>query len=108
MTAEEKQAQMEARDAEIIAFYNAGNKISQCASRFKMSRQRIIQILQKAGVWKPYTKNNSENFLGVLLSDETKAALKALAKERGVSMSSLSSEAIEEMLTTLGRREATT
>lgn len=107
MTPEEKRAQMTLRDASICAYYEQGHKVSECASHFKLARQRVIQILQRANVWRPYVKNNRNNFLGVSISDDVKTALQEEAKRQGVSMSALSAEAIEEMLTRIQQKQAT-
>lgn len=106
MTPEEKRKQMEDRDARICAGYRDGQKISQLASTFRMNRQRIIQILKREGAWRPYQKNGRDTFLGVSISREDKVALEAEAERRGVSMSSLSAEAIHEMLNGLREQGA--
>jgi hypothetical protein len=87
---------MTTRNAEICAYYNEGHKLAECASRFKLGRQRILQILQASGAWRPYVKTDRVKFLGVTVSDETKAALKDLADEKGVSVSRLTSDILDE------------
>jgi len=100
MTPEEKQAQADDRDSQIEAFYMSGNNLAKCASRFRLSRQRVLQILKARNVWKPYTRVKSDrvNFLGVNISDADKEALREEADRRGISMSALSAETIKEML----------
>ena len=95
MTSEEKAQQMADRNAAIVAYYLAGNKLSAVASRFRLGRQRTLQILQKAGAWRPYERTGRTKFLGVSVSEETKAALKAQAKEQGVSVSKFASDALD-------------
>lgn len=96
MTPEERRAQAAKRDAEICAYYQAGHKLAECATRFKLGRQRILQILKAAGVWQPYVKMKRTKFLGVSITDETKDALKQKAEERGVSVSRLTSDILDE------------
>ena len=98
MTDEEKQAQRVARDKAVCDYYTAGHKCSECASKFRISRQRVQQILHKAGVWKPYVKGNRTKFLGVMVTEEGKDALKAEADRRGTSVSAVASGLIEEGL----------
>lgn len=95
MTPEEKQAQKMERDAKIIEYYQAGHKLSQCASHFQLGRQRVQKILKKAGVWTPYVKTSRTQFLGITVTEPTKQALKDAAKEQGVSMSQFASDVLE-------------
>lgn len=95
MTNEEKVAQAAVRNARICAYYQAGHKVRDCASEFALGRQRIMQILQAAGVWKPYVKGGRTKFLGVNVSGETKDALKAKADERGTSVSKYASDVLD-------------
>lgn len=96
MTVDEKKIQMTQRDAAICEYYVAGHKIAACASQFKLGRQRILQIIKAAGVWKPYTKMDRTRFLGVNVTDATKGALKVRAGKRGISVSQLSSDILDE------------
>ena len=72
MTPKEKQMQRLARDAAICVYHQDGHKLSECASKFRLDRQRVLQILKKAGIWRPYVKTNRTKFLGVSVSEETK------------------------------------
>ena len=101
MIDEEKKIQMTQRNAAICAHYQAGHKLSECASRFKLGRQRVQQILKAAGIWKPYIKNDRTKFLGVTVSEADKAALTLEAARRGISMSALTSDLIKDMLASL-------
>ena len=98
MTPEDKKVQMEQRNAGICAYYQAGHKLAECATRFKLGRQRVLQILKAAGVWQPYVKMARTKFLGVSITDETKDALKVRADERGVSVSRLTSDILDEAI----------
>ncbi len=98
MTAQDKKDRMDQRDAELIVFYERGNTLTKTAKKFRISRQRALQILQVYGVWKPYVKTDRTKFLGVFVTKEDKKALKAEADRRGVSMSKLSADVIKEML----------
>ena len=95
MTTEEKANQMTTRNAAIAAHYQAGHKVREIASEFKLGRQRIMQVLQAAGVWKPYVKGERTKFLGVNVSEETKDGLKAKADEAGKSVSRFASDVLD-------------
>jgi hypothetical protein len=86
---------MQNRNAAICAHYQAGHKLKDCASHFQLGRQRTLQILQRAGVWKPYIKSDRTKFLGVNISEGTKDALRQRADDRGVSVSQLVSDALD-------------
>lgn len=101
VTNEEKLQQMTERNAAICAYYQAGHKVSQCASQFRLGRMRVIQVLQKAGVWRPYVKNARTEFLGVSVSEVDKLALRVEAERRGLSMSALTADLIRKMLATV-------
>ena len=106
MTTEERQARSAQRNADICAYYQQGINASAttsaaakaCASRFGLGRQRILQILQTAGVWKPYVKTGRTKFLGVNISEQTRDALKEKASEAGVSVSRMVSDVVDEMV----------
>ena len=95
MTEEQKRTKMSERNDAICAHYLQGHKLSECASKFRLGRQRILQVLQKAGVWKPYVKNARTQWLGVTVTEEAKVALQREATRRGTSMSALTSDLIE-------------
>lgn len=95
MTPEEKVLQHDKRNEAICKFYLEGNKLAKVASRFKLSRQRVLYILQKAGVWKPYVKTDRNQFLGISVTKETKERLKQKAKDNDTSVSQLISDAAE-------------
>ncbi len=95
MTDEERTRQMTDRNQQICSRYLSGGSVKQCASEFRLGRQRIMQILQAAGVWKPYVKQGRSKFLGVNVSAETKDALKHKADDAGVSVSRFASDALD-------------
>lgn len=95
MTPEEKVTQMNERNAAICACYLAGNKPGVVASKFRLGRQRVLQILQAAGAWKPYEKGDRTWFLGVNISEETKAALERRATAEGKSVSRFVSDRLD-------------
>ncbi len=96
MTNEEKATQMTTRNAAICAHYTSGHTVRECASHFTLGRQRIMQILMAAGVWKPYEKGDRTKFLGVNVSAETKDGLKTKADEAGKSVSRFASDVLDE------------
>lgn len=98
MNAEEKSTQKTQRNADLCAYYNEGHNARQCASKFRIARQRVIQILQEAHVWKPYVKNNRTQFLGVSVSEETKDALRVKADAEGKSVSRFASDVLDEVV----------
>ena len=98
MTPEEKQARMDQRNVDICLYYKDGHKLSECASPFQLGRQRILQILQKGGVWKPYEKMKRDKFLGVTVKDETHLALKERAVEEGTSVSRFVSDHLDNLV----------
>ncbi len=95
MTPEERQRQMTERNAAICAYYIEGHTLRECASHFRLGRQRTQQVLEAGGVWKPYIKSDRSKFLGVTVTEETKAALRERAENEGISMSRFASDLIE-------------
>ncbi len=87
---------MTERNQQICAHYVAGHKLKECASAFKLGRQRVLQILQAGGVWQPYVKGERTKFLGVNVSEETKEGLKAKADAEGKSVSRFASDVLDE------------
>jgi len=95
MTDEEKHNNMTTRNAAIVAFYQTPHTVRECASKFTLGRQRIMQILQARCVWKPYVKGERTKFLGVNVSEETKDGLKAKADAEGKSVSRFASDVLD-------------
>jgi hypothetical protein len=96
MTSEEKVTQMTERNKAICAWYLDGHKLKDVASRFGLGRQQTMNILVKAGVWKPYEKGSRTKFLGVNVSEGTKDALSVKAAAEGKSVSRFASDALDE------------
>jgi len=91
---------MEERNAAICAYYKADHSVAACADKFNLGRQRILQILQKAGVWKAVDKGERTKFLGVSVKDKTKEGLGTLAKKKGVSVSKFASDVLDGVVST--------
>lgn len=98
MTDDEKKVQMLQRNAAICAHYETGKTLAATSKHFRLSRQRVLQILKESGVWRPYVKSNRTQFLGVNVSEDEKQALQEEAMRRGMSMSSLTADLIKDML----------
>lgn len=86
----------EERDAAICACYLDQGAVA-CEKKFHLKRQRIYQILKKGGVRQP--KSTRTKFLGVTVSEGTKTALKERADKEGVSVSKLTSDALDALVT---------
>lgn len=89
------------RDAEICRLYQAGSSIYDLKVSFEISHERIRQILRANGIYKQdrmREENVRDEFLGINLTDADKQALREMAREQGISMSQLSSDAIREKL----------
>lgn len=90
------------RNAAIVLRYNAGENFRMIAEAYGISRERVRQILRRNNI-EPRKRGNPMRsdrtiFLGVEVTDEVKEALRVEAKRRGVSMSSLTSVTLQEML----------
>lgn len=96
MTPEDKKVQMDRRNTDICAYYEKRHTLAECASFAKLGRQRVAQILQAGGVWRPYVKTDRTKFLGVTVSEQTKDALTRKADKQGVSTSRLTSDILDE------------
>lgn len=88
------------RNIEIIRAYVAGRSISDLEREFQLSRGRLYQILHD--IAKVRRASERDMFLGVNVSTAVKQALKKEAIRRGISVSSLSSETLQEMLAACG------
>ncbi len=89
------------RNAEICQMYVAGSTLQICADKYAISRERVRQILRKAGVFKrdrAVEKSDRGEFIGINVTESTKTAVKALADERGVSVSRMTSDMLDEMV----------
>lgn len=91
---------MQTRNNEIAKLYLEGKTLEECGEIYRISRQRIKQILKKYGVWRKRAESSDlrDELLGVTLSKADKLALREEAQRRGLSMSALTSDLIKEML----------
>ncbi len=92
------------RDTRICQLYTSGQTLQEIGTSFKLSRERVRQILRKQGVYRKdrlVVKSDRDEFLGVNISDADKVALRAEAARRGLSMSALTSDLIKDMLASL-------
>lgn len=106
---------MSERNGAICRRYVAGATLQEVSQEFLLSRERVRQILRKAGVFKGDRLRPShlglrdgvvessarDVFLGINISERDKVALRAEAERRGISMSALTSDLIKDMLATL-------
>jgi hypothetical protein len=101
MTREE----LDSRDKDICALYMEGKSLAECGLKYGIGRQRVKQIVEKAGLWrepKPVPLSGRDELLGVLISDDDKKTLRAEARRRGISMSEMTAEWIKNKLAELG------
>jgi hypothetical protein len=84
------------RNIEIIRAYLAGRTMSDLARDYNLTRGRIYQILKD--IAKVRRASERDAFLGVNVTSDTRDALKRVAKERGVSVSKLASDALDEVV----------
>ncbi len=99
MTEGEERVELLRRDAAICAAYVARTSgVRALAKVYRLSRQRVEQILKKGGVWAPHAKTDRTEFLGVAVSKGDKLVLRKEARRRGISVSALTSEMIRERL----------
>ena len=90
------------RNDEICARYKAGATLEACAEAFGISKERVRQVLRRAGVFKAdrlRAASDRTAFLGVNLTPATKEALKVGAEERGASVSQFVSDALDDLVT---------
>lgn len=87
---------MTERNAAICAYYQSGRKITECAEKFGLDRQRVYQILKAAKVWRPYKRRVTRTaYVGIFVSPDTKTKLQAVANKHGRSVSRFASEALD-------------
>ena len=91
------------RDADLIRRYLGGEPIENLCSEYFLTRSRIYQILKNAGVPKKTRYGNKrDQVIGVNLTEEVKDVLRAEAARRGLTVSTLSSDLLREMLIACG------
>lgn len=89
------------RNFQVCRRYIDGATLDECAVQFKISHERVRQILRKAGVYRRdrlVARSDRDEFLGVNISEADKTALRAEAARRGISMSALTADLIKDML----------
>ena len=95
----------EERDIAICELYLSGKTLEEIGDVYGLRRQRVQQILKREGydrTDRPVERSDRELFLGVNVSESVKAALREEAVKRGVSMSSITSDLLKEMLKACG------
>lgn len=86
------------RNQELTTAYRAGTSLQALEQLFTLKRQRIKQILSAAGLWEPRVKSGRNKFVGIVVTEGTKDKLTKHAKAKGVSVSQLSSDALDELV----------
>ena len=86
------------RDMDICLYYQTGKTPRECAKYFKLSHQRIGQIISNGGVKRERKTQNRREFLGVNVSEATKDALTIKAFDEGTSVSQLASDALDALV----------
>jgi len=86
------------RNKEVVAYYLADNSQVACAKEFGLSKQRIHQILKKAGAWVPLQRSNRTHHVGVVVSEKTKGALEDKAIKAGISVSRMAADALDNLV----------
>jgi hypothetical protein len=90
------------RNKQIILCYRAGNTMDVIASAFGISKQRVHQLLQRAGVTRqenPATRNRElYAFIGANVTKEVKALAVREAKRRHMSLSGWVSRVLQDEL----------
>lgn len=94
------------RNTSICHLYKEGGlTLGQLGQRFHLSRERIRQIVKRAGLTKDdrtAAVSIADEFLGVNIPKDVKLALRKEAHKRGLSMSSVTAKTLREMLTSCG------
>lgn len=90
-------AELIERNKAICTLYESGATMTECGRRYGINRSRVHQILKKSGVWRPHHRSGRDKYLGVVVSEETKEALRIKAEAAGKSMSKFASDALDEV-----------
>lgn len=87
------------RNTRICEMYVGGATMQACADQFKISKERVRQLLRRAGVYKSdrlmKASSARQSFIGVNVSESTKLALKEKAAGAGTSVSRLASDVLD-------------
>lgn len=97
------------RNALICRLYQEGLSQAAISQRIHISRERVRQILNEAGIMRrpqQRSKNGRQLFLGVLVTKDVKVALQREAEKRGLSMSELTSTMLGELLDACEQQDA--
>lgn len=88
------------RDADICRRYLTGETLQSIGDSYGLSRQRIEQIIQQAGIWRQSAIKPSERdeFVGIVVPKPLKDALQDEAETRNTSMSQVIIEAFTKAL----------
>ena len=86
------------RNTLICTDHAAGMPLSLLCRKYNLGSQRIKQILQRGGVWRPREKTDRTEFLGIATDARTKRNLKANADALGISVSDYATRKLKEML----------
>lgn len=90
------------REQQIALCYRAGNTITEIATAFEVTKQRVYQILRKQGVTRdenPVTRNkNLYAFVGAHITKELKADLEHMAEIKHLSVSAYIAQLIKDGL----------
>ncbi len=90
----------EERNRLICDLYMSGKTLQECKNEYGISRERVRQILRKAGVfrgWRAATTEGSDRveFLGINVSAEMKENLKTESTAQDISLSELVSNTLD-------------
>lgn len=100
-----KVIELSERDAEICRLYINGLTLQQIGDHYGKTREWTRQVLRKCGVYKTDRKDIAKTvrhkFLGINISNSAKVALCQEAIRRGLSVSALTAEWIDEKLSEL-------
>jgi predicted DNA-binding protein YlxM (UPF0122 family) len=90
------------RDQQIVLCYKAGNTITEIAEAFQLTKQRVDQVLKKAGCSKqdnPKTRNQQlYAFVGANIPQELKDELTEAARRKKMSISAYIAKLIKDDL----------
>lgn len=88
------------RNRQICEQYQRTGRITETARMFNLGRQRVTQIIKRAGVWKPRTRGPRIAYVGVNVSEEAKQALRDAASAHGMSISQYTAQVIDDVVAT--------
>jgi predicted HicB family RNase H-like nuclease len=87
------------RNRQICDMYVNGATLQACGDHFKISRERVRQLLRKANVFKRQrAQSTRDQFLGVGVPQPLKDAVELEAERQETSVSALVAETLEEAI----------